>query len=106
MAPFDVHRNRGHHASIIPFPLVVQSRRWDFMRSRLLAPPFDAHKFAVLDGRATPLQVVDGMSLMLHALLMFTRPPRDLGTFVTRLADTDSDLVNAAIDEAISRAYG
>lgn len=38
MAQFDVHRNVGPHKAVIPYVVIVQSRRFDRARQRVVIP--------------------------------------------------------------------
>ena len=106
MAQFDVHRNVANRRAGVPYLVIVQSRLWDSAGTRLVVPLISATGAPGEATRLTPLFVVEGMPLSANPLLMFATLPRQLGPYVTHLDEADGERMIAAIDEAISRAYG
>ncbi len=108
MAQFDVHRTPGRAAAGIPFVVVVQSRSYDHLRTRLVAPLI-ASAEARLAGYppSTPRFEVAGQSVTLDILQMQAIPRERLGPAIGTLADdNDATRIIRALDDAVSRAYG
>jgi toxin CcdB len=106
MAQFDVHVNPARSRATAPFVVVIQSRRFDHYRTRLVAPFIPAA--ARLEfSEIAPVFTIAGLRLILHPLQLFTVPIDRLGAVVASLADDSSSaLIVNALDEVLSRAYG
>ena len=105
MSQFDVHRNTRAGRQTIPFVVVVQSKRFDGARSRVIVPLVDKRADPPIDPQLNPSFEIDGRSVVLHPLQTVSIPADQLGDKVCSLAD-DSDRIIAAIDLLISRAWG
>ncbi|CBS88342.1 CcdB family protein [Azospirillum lipoferum] len=105
MSQFDVHRNIGAGRQTTPFVVVVQSRRFDGARSRVVIPMVDKRAEPPIDPQLNPSFEIDGRSVVLHPLQTVSVRTERLGEKVCSLAD-DSDRIIAAIDLLISRAWG
>ena len=107
MAQFDVHRNPGRNRADIPFLVVIQSRRFDASRARIVAalrlgrdPPDDT-------AGLTPGFRVESLDVYLDPLQIASIPTATLGPVIASLAaDASSDRIIAAIEAVTSRAYG
>lgn len=105
MPQFDVHRNLGAQRGVIPYVVVVQSRRLDRSRRRLVAPLVMASAIDAVDPTLNPKFCVESVEVVLHPLELVSVPVDRLGPHVGSLA-ADADRIIAAIDLVISRAWG
>ncbi|BAI74296.1 hypothetical protein AZL_a07650 (plasmid) [Azospirillum sp. B510] len=105
MSQFDVHRNNGAHRQTNPFVVVIQSRRFDGARSRVVIPMVDKRANPPIDPQLNPSFEIDGIPVVLHPLQTVSMRADQLGRKVCSLAD-DSDRIIAAIDLLISSAWG
>ena len=105
MAQFDVHTNSGKHKDIIPFVVVVQSAQFDSYRRRVVVPLVRATAIGKIDyARFNPRFKIRGTAVVLHPLEIVSIPVDQLGEVVGSLRD-DSELLVAALDELLSRAW-
>jgi toxin CcdB len=105
MAQFDVHRNSGKHKDSIPFVVVVQSSQFDDYRRRVVVPLVKATAIGKVSYASfNPAFKIRGTSVVLHPLEIVSIPVEQLGAKVGTLAD-DSQLIVAALDELLTRAW-
>lgn len=105
MAQFDVHRNSGKHRETIPFVLVVQSAQFDGYRRRVVVPLVRTSAIGKVSFAAfNPTFKIRGTTVVLHPLEIVSVPLDQLGEKVGSLS-SDGDLIIAAIDELLSRAW-
>jgi toxin CcdB len=105
MVQFDVHRNSGRHKDNIPFVVVVQSTPFDNYRRRVVAPRVRAAVIGKVNYASfNPTFKIRGISVVLHPLEIVSIPVDQLGERVGSLAD-DSQLIVAALDELLTRAW-
>ena len=105
MAQFDVHRNSGKHKDTVPFVVVVQSAQFDNYRRRVVVPLVRATAIGKVDYAGfNPTFKIRGASVVLHPLEIVSIPIDQLGEVVGSLGD-DSQLIVAALDELLSRAW-
>ena len=105
MAQFDVHRNLGPQKAVIPYVVIVQSRRFDGARQRVVIPLLIESAVAKHDERLTPAFEIEGRRVVLNPLQMLSMPAERLGEHVGSLTN-DGDRVIAAIDLLITRVWG
>ena len=107
MAQFDVHANTGQNRADIPYVVVIQSRRFEQARTRLVAALRTAPRGAVADPTLTPRFRVEGKAVILDPLQIVAIRRSSLGRQVASLADdASSNAIINAIDAVITRAYG
>jgi len=104
MAQFDVHRNRGARREEIPYVVVVQSRRLDGYRRRVVVPLVIRSAISALEPSLNPIFHVDGVEVVLHPLEIVSVALDRLGEHVGTLA-AEGDRIIAAIDTVISQAW-
>lgn len=105
MAQFDVHRNGGRQRDSIPYVVVVQSAIFDAYHRRVVIPLVrESELSAAAHPRLNPRFKIQGITVALHPLQVVSVSQRDLGRPVDSLA-AQSDLVIAALDEMLSRAW-
>ncbi len=105
MAQFDVHRNSGKHKDSIPFVVVVQSAQFDNYRRRVVVPLVRATAIGKVSYVGfNPTFKIRGTSVVLHPLEIVSIPVDQLGEIVGSLND-DSQLIVAALDELLTRAW-
>lgn len=104
MAQFDVHRNTGAQRAVIPYVVVVQSRRFDGARRRVVIPLVLASTVPSPEPRLNPAFDIEGTKVVLNPLHMVSMAVDRLGDLVVSLKD-DGDRVIAAIDLLITRAW-
>jgi toxin CcdB len=105
MAQFDVHRNSGKYRDTIPFVVVVQSAQFDNYRRRVVVPLVRATAIGrVRFTGFNPTFKIRGTSVVLHPLEIVSIPVDQLGEMVGSLSD-DSQLIIAALDELLTRAW-
>jgi toxin CcdB len=105
MAQFDVHRNSGGHKDTIPYVVVVQSAQFDEYRRRVVVPLVRATAIGKVSYAAfNPTFKVRGTAVVLHPLEIVSIPVDQLGERVDSLSD-DSQLIVAALDELLTRAW-
>lgn len=105
MAQFDVHRNSGKHKDTIPFVVVVQSTQFDNYRRRVVVPLVRATAIGKVNYAAfNPTFKIRGTAVVLHPLEIVSIPVDQLGEMVGSLSD-DSQLIVAALDELLTRAW-
>lgn len=105
MAQFDVHRNSGKHKDTIPFVVVVQSSQFDEYRRRVVVPLVRATALGKVNYAAfNPTFKIRGTAVVLHPLEIVSIPVDQLGQVVGSLSD-DSQLIVAALDELLTRAW-
>ena len=106
MAQFDVHVNPGFRRDAIPFVVIVQSRRLDRSKRRIVIPLVDKTKFHRIDEpRLNPTFRVAGREVVLDPLQIVSVAVEALGPFAESLAEFGDDII-AALDVVISRSYG
>jgi toxin CcdB len=106
MPQFDVHRNTGRLRDTIPFVVVVQSAQFDAYRRRIVLPLVRASSVAARKGdRLNPAFTIRNTRVVLHPLDVVSMPREHLGECVGSLKDS-ADLIIAALDEVLSRAWG
>jgi toxin CcdB len=107
VAQFDVHANHGRNRALIPFVVILQSARFDASRRRVVAPLLDAAMFGPAASDTTPAFVIQGRRTVLDPFQIQTVAREALGEHVASLADdTSAALVQRALDELFSRAFG
>jgi toxin CcdB len=105
MAQFDVHRNTGKHQGNIPFVVVVQSSQFDSYRRRVVVPLVRAAAIGKIEFVAfNPTFKIRGSAVVLHPLEIVSVPVDQLGEKVGSLG-ADSQLIVAALDELLTRAW-
>ena len=105
MAQFDVHRNSGKHKDTIPFVVVVQSAQFDSYRRRVVVPLVRATAIGKVNYAGfNPTFKIRGTSVVLHPLEIVSITVDQLGERVGSLSD-DSQLIVAALDELLTRAW-
>jgi toxin CcdB len=105
VAQFDVHRNSGKHKDTIPFVVVVQSAQFDNYRRRVVVPLVRATAIGKVNYISfNPTFKIRGTSVVLHPLEIVSIPVDQLGEIVGTLSD-DSQLIVAALDELLTRAW-
>jgi toxin CcdB len=105
MAQFDVHRNSGKHRDTIPFVVVVQSAQFDNYRRRVVVPLVRATAIGKVSYAGfNPTFKIRGATVVLHPLEIVSIPLDQLGEMVGSLSD-DSQLIVAALDELLTRAW-
>jgi len=105
MAQFDVHRNSGKHKDTIPFVVVVQSAQFDNYRRRVVVPLVRVTAIGKVSYASfNPTFKIRGTSVVLHPLEIVSIPVDQLGEMVASLID-DSQLIVAALDELLTRAW-
>ena len=107
MAQFDVRANTGQNRAAIPYVVVIELRRFDNARTRLVAGLRVAPNRTVADPTLTPRFRIEGKSVLLDPLRIVAIARPSLGRLVASLADkvSSSAIINA-IDSVITRAYG
>lgn len=109
MSQFDVHRNTGRNAAVIPFVVVLQSAAFDGRRRRIVAPLVAVAKtqehIKFPASGVTPTFTVAGIKVILNPLELTSVAIDALGERVGSLADK-GDAIVAALDEVFSRAWG
>lgn len=104
MAQFDVHRNPGPQRKVIPYVVIVQSRRFDLARRRVVVPLVLHSAGPDPEPRLNPVFEVEGTKVVLNPLQIVSVAVDRLGDLVGSL-NTDGDRVIAAIDLVITRAW-
>ncbi|MDX2088378.1 MAG: CcdB family protein [Kofleriaceae bacterium] len=104
MAQFDVHRNTGAQKAVIPYVVIVQSRRFDLASRRVVIPMVLASAVPASESRLNPAFEIENTRVVLNPLQMVSIAVERLGERVTSLK-ADGDRVIAAIDLLISRAW-
>lgn len=105
MAQFDVHRNSGKHKVTIPFVVVVQSAQFDNYRRRVVVPLVRSTAIGKVGYAAfNPSFKIRGTAVVLHPLEIVSVPVDQLGEVVGSLSG-DSQLIVAALDELLTRAW-
>jgi len=103
MSQFDVHRNIGRQAALVPYVVVDARRRrvvvplvaGDLLSSEVNLPTSPVNPSFTVEGRRVVLNPLDIVSVSLEAL----------GPKVASLAE-EGDSVVAALDEVFSRVWG
>lgn len=108
MAEFDVHQNPGGSRDTVPFVVLVQSRQFDDVPTRLAAPLIELPQHGPLRAPPHPPRLsVLGRTLVLVMLQLQAIPRRALGPVIASLADDDSAMrIVSALDTVTSRAHG
>ncbi|CAN5897035.1 CcdB family protein [soil metagenome] len=104
MAQFDVHRNTGPQEAVIPYVVVVQSRRFDLARRRVVVPMVLESLLEHAEPRLNPAFEIEGTRVVLHPLQLVSVAVERLGDRIGSLK-AEGDRVIAAIDLLISRAW-
>ena len=104
MRQFDVHRNVGSRRATIPYVVIVQSRRFERSRRRLVIPLVVQSELPSVDPRLHPVFDVEGIQVVLEPLQMVSMAADKLGEHVTSLSH-EGDRIIAAIDLVVSRAW-
>jgi toxin CcdB len=105
MSQFDVHRTKGGQRSVIPYVVIVQSRRFDHFQRRFVVPLVDKSANPPIEAALNPVFIIENRAVVLHTLQSLSIPSDHLGETVCSLAD-DGDRIIAALDLLISRAWG
>ncbi len=108
MAQFDVHIAPGRDRTAVPYVVVVQSRRFDQLGTRVVIPLMAVRNQPKTEELAvTPAFTIEGRLVYLNPLEIQTVPRLKLGKLVASLADDGSSTrIIRAIDELIIRTYG
>jgi len=108
MTQFDVHVAPGRDRAAVPYVVVVQSRRFDQLATRVVIPLMAVRNQPRTEGLAvTPAFTIAGSLVYLNPLEIQTVPRSKLGKVVASLADDHSSAqIIRAIDEVVTRAYG
>lgn len=104
MAQFDVHRNPGRQRGVIPYVVVVQSRRFDAARRRVVIPLVLESTVPSPEPRLNPAFEIEGTKVVLNPLQIVSVAVDHLGELVVSLKN-DGDRVIAALDLLITRAW-
>jgi toxin CcdB len=104
MRQFDVHRNAGVRKASIPYVVVVQSRRFELSRRRIVIPLVLQSELPSVDARLHPGFDIEGIRVVLEPLQIVSMAADRLGEHVTSLSN-EGDRIIAAIDLVISRAW-
>ena len=105
MAQFDVHRNHGRQADAIPYVVTVQSSLFDDYRRRVVIPLVrKSYLDAVLVPKFNPTFKIEGEDVVLHPLEIVSVDMRNLGEFVSSLAESGQQIADA-IDVMTTRAH-
>ncbi len=104
MAQFDVHRYTGALKAVIPYVVVVQSRRFDRSRHRVVIPLVVESLAPPPDPTLNPAFTIEGMPVLLDPLQIVALAAARLGAHVGSL-EVHGDRVIAAIDLVIARAW-
>jgi toxin CcdB len=104
MAQFDVHRNTGRQKAVIPYVVVVQSRRFDLARRRVVVPLVLRSEMPSPEPRLNPAFDIDGNAVVLNPLQIVSVAMARLGEHVGSLR-IEGDRIIAAIDMLITRAW-
>jgi toxin CcdB len=102
MAQFDVHQNRGQTKGLVPYVVVVQSRRFDLSRRRVVVPLLSEMRNP--DPRLNPSFSIEGNAVALDPLHIVSVASDRLGPCVASLK-SDGDRIIAALDLLITRAW-
>lgn len=108
MAQFDVHVAPGRDRAAVPYVVIVQSRRFDQLGTRVVIPLMAVRTQPKTERlTVTPAFTIEGRLVYLNPLEIQTVPRSRLGKLVASLADDDSSgrIINA-MDEVISRTHG
>ena len=106
MAQFDVHRSPGRNRAV-PYVVVIQSRAFDHMPTRLVAPLAVTTEFKRSTQQLAPVFTIEGHSLLFLAWQIQTVRASALGPVIASLADdASSGAIINAIDSMITRSYG
>jgi toxin CcdB len=108
MAQFNVHVAPGRDRAAVPYVVIIQSRRFDQLGTRVVAPLMAVRTQPKTEGLSlTPAFTIQGTLVYLNPLEIQTIPRSRLGRRVASLADdASSGQIIRAIDELITRAYG
>jgi len=108
MAQFDVHVAPGRDRTAVPYVVVVQSRRFDKLGTRVVIPLMTVPTQPRTEGlTVTPAFTIEGSLVYLNPLEIQTIPRSRLGKLVVSLADdVSSNAIINAIDAVITRAVG
>ena len=107
MPQFDVHRTTGQNRASIPYVVVLQSRRFDAARTRLVAALRLAPEQPIADPNLTATFRIDGRDVLLDPLTIAAVARTLLRRLVGSLADdASSGAIINAIDAVITRAHG
>jgi toxin CcdB len=104
MAQFDVHRNPGPQRAVIPYVVIVQSRRFDVARRRVVIPLVLEAAAPSPEPRLNPGFEIEGTKVVLNPLQLVSVAVERLGELVVSLK-SEGDRVIAALDLLITRAW-
>lgn len=104
MPQFDVHRNIGRQKAVIPYVVVVQSRRFDRSRRRVVIPLVLESQVPSPESRLNPAFEIEGNAVVLNPLHIVSVALDRLGDRVGSLKG-DGDRIIAALDMLITRAW-
>lgn len=104
MGQFDVHRNTGAQRTVIPYVVIVQSRRFDAAHRRIVIPLVLQSAIQLSDPILNPAFEIEGCEVVLNPLHMVSMSRARLGEHVLSLKH-EGDRVIAAIDLLITRAW-
>ena len=104
MAQFDVHRNTGSQNGALPYLVVVQSRRFDASRRRVVVPLALQSAGAGDEPRLSPTFEIEGKTVVLYPLHLVSIAVDRLGERVGTLR-SEGDRIIGAIDMLITRAW-
>jgi toxin CcdB len=109
MSQFDVHRNIGRQAALVPYVVVVQSAAFDARRRRVVVPlvagDLLSSEVNLPTSPVNPSFTVEGRRVVLNPLDIVSVSLEALGPKVASLAE-EGDSVVAALDEVFSRVWG
>jgi toxin CcdB len=106
MAQFDVHANPGVRTREIPFVVVIQSRRLDRSKRRVVVPLVDRRIFSKIhEPRLNPTFVVSGQDVVFDPLQIVSVAVDALGPKIASLTENGDDIV-AALDIVLARGFG
>jgi toxin CcdB len=109
MAQFDVHRNIGKQREAIPYVVIVQSSLFDSYRRRVVIPLVRRSNLenavALVGSPLNPAFNIEGIAVVLHPLEIVSVATDQLGEKVAATLAQEGDLITAAMDELLTRAW-
>jgi toxin CcdB len=107
MAQFDIHRNMGKAKAVVPYLMLLQSSRFDKSPHRIVAPLPLGELFRVEHPDLHPSFMIEGRTVVMDPLRLFSAPYSGLGELVGKLSDyNDGTRAMNAVDIVLSRAFG
>lgn len=104
MPQFDVHKNTGPNRAVSPYVVIVQSRRFDRSRMRVVVPLVIESALPAVEPTLRPTFKIETTRVVLDPFQIVSVALDRLGKRVTSLK-SDGDRIIAAIDLVISRAW-